>query len=81
MSTVKEESKKLDLNYAVTRALDGITSEAKKVQIINEQSEEHLRSFENRLNDAQVGITSFYICAIYSTEPTERYNRPNHAKG
>jgi hypothetical protein len=57
MSPVKEESKKLDLNYAVTRALDGIASKAK-------QSEERLQSFESRLGDTQVSLIPFYICAI-----------------
>jgi hypothetical protein len=64
MSTVKEESKKLDLNYAMTTALDGIASEAKKVNIMNKQSEGRLRSFENRIDDAQVSLISLYICAI-----------------
>jgi hypothetical protein len=52
MSTVKEESKKLDLNYAMTTALDGIASEAKKVYIsaassrptMEEKSQSHSRA-------------------------------------
>jgi hypothetical protein len=59
MSTVKEESKKHNLNYAVETAFEGIISEADKVHIINKQSEEHLQSFENHLEDAQVSVISF----------------------
>lgn len=66
MSTVKEESKKLNLDYAMTGALDAtaIASEANKVYITNKQSEERLQSFEKQLGDAQVSLISLYTRAI-----------------
>lgn len=65
-SAVKEESKKLDPLYTVTGASDGIASEAKRVYIMNKQSEERLWRvwlFENS-DDVQVSLISFYICEI-----------------
>ena len=59
MSTPTEQSKIVDLNYAIITNFREMRSEVEKVQAVNERTEEKLGSLKYRLDQAEVSFVLF----------------------
>ena len=64
MSTPTEQSKIVDLDYAITTNFREMRSEVEKVQAVNEWTEVKLRSLKYRLDQAEVSLVLFctHLC-------------------
>jgi len=60
MSKPKEESRILNLKYAVDSGLEEMKTQVQKVHVMNERTEAQLGSLKNHLDQAEVSLMLLY---------------------